>query len=422
MNKPDKAMQGQTRHWVGIDWGRACHAVSVVDDQRALLTQFVAPATLEGLEGLCKRLKPYGAIAGIAIEATADPIVGFLAVRGFTLYLINPKLSKNWRESNSVAGVKSDARDGRVLAEELARRHESLRTFVQDDPAVARSAGLCEGERVLIGRRTALVQQLQSVLRQYYPGVLPFFSDWTSPAAWRFIVKFSTPKTLARTRKNTLIAFLKANQIGLKPIWLERIDGRGNVTAWPEPPNSEGLQMLALATAKELLSLQPCIEQCERRIEECAQELPQVELMRSLPGAGPRLAPALAAIMMMAQARGNDLEMVRGVSGVAPVEDSSGKRRKTRMRRRCNKHWRNTLHLFARCSMMCCTWAKAFYDLRRERGDSYATALRKLADKWLKIIHRMLLTNEPYDEQRYLEALRKNGSPVYQRLCGKTCA
>ena len=79
------------------------------------------------------------------------------------------------------------------------------------------------------------------------------------------------------------------------------------------------------------------------------------------------------------------------------------------------------MHLFARCSTVSCAWAKAFYDMHREQGDSHATALRKLADKWLKIINRMLDTGEPYDDARYVESLRKHGSPVYSRLCGKAC-
>ena len=176
-----------------------------------------------------------------------------------------------------------------------------------------------------------------------------------------------------------------------------------------------------MATVAQLLALQPYILQCERRITECAGHLPQAPLMRSLPGAGKRLAPALTAITAVAAAENDTLKTLRGLSGVAPVEDSSGKRRRIRMRRRCNKHWRNTLHLFARCSTTCCPWAKAFYDLCRERGDRHATALRKLADKWLKIISRMLDTGEPYNDERYLQALRKRQSPVYLRLAEQTC-
>jgi len=421
MNEDRIRTQGRDRCWVGLDWGGEVHAVSVVDDARHILTQFKTGTSIQELEQLAKRLRAFGAVAGIAIEATRNPVVDYLFSTGFTIYPVNPKLSKNWRKGNSVAEVKSDTRDGLVLALELARRHESLRTLKKDDPAVAELKGLCEKVRDLIDERTALLQRLKATLRQYYPGVLGFFSDWSSPVAWRFVNRFPRPTTLAHTRKHSLIKFLKANRIGLKPIWLERIDARGDVTRWPSPADSMALEVMALATIAQLQALQSHINKCDQRIAERTQALPHAHLLRSLPGAGERLAPALTAITAVSAAEKEGFKALRCLSGIAPVEDQSGKRRRARIRRRCNKHWRNIMHLFARCSTVSCAWAKAFYDMHREQGDSHATALRKLADKWLKIINRMLDTGESYDDQRYVEALRRNGSPVYRRLCEKVC-
>jgi len=421
MNENRTKRQQEQRCWVGLDWGGEGHAVAVVNNAREIVEKFKTGTSLAELEQLAKRLHASGTVAGIAIEATCNPVVDCLFSAGFTIYPINPKLSKNWRECNSVAGVKNDERDGLVLAVELAVRHASLRPLKQDDPLVAELAGLCEKVRDLVDQRTALVQRLKATLGQYYPGVLGFFSDWTSPAAWRFVKRFPRPETLAQARKHTLIAFLKANRIGLKPLWLERIEARGEVARWPRPADSVALEVMVLATIAQLQALQPHIDKCDRLIAQRARDLPRAHLLRSLPGAGQRLAPALAAITAVTAAQAQGVEGVRCMSGVAPVEDTSGKRRRVRVRRRCNKHWRNVMHLFAHCSTASCAWAKAFYDMHREQGDRHAGALRKLADKWLKIINRMLETGQPYDDQRYVEALRKNGSPVYLRLCEKTC-
>lgn len=420
----DKQMQTQKeqRRWVGLDWGGSSHSVSIVDENRIIIEQFVVDADLKGLRALGTRLRAQGPVAGIAIEATRNPVVGSLVSQGFTIYPVNPKLSKNWRECSSVAGIKNDARDGLVLALELARRHESLRPLKKDDPAAAELAGLCAKTRDLIDQRTALVQRLKATLGQYYPGGLAFFSDWTSPTAWSFLKRFPRPEVLARAHKSTLIRFLRANRIGLKPVWLERIEKRNEVEQWPTPDDSLALEQMALATVVQLMAIQPRIDICDRLIAERAEALPEARLLRSLPGAGDRLAPALTAIAALALGQGGGgLEALRCLAGVAPVEVQSGKRRRVRIRHRCNRHWRNILHLFARCSTVHCDWAKAYYDLRREHGDRHGTALRKLADKWLKIINRMLATGEAYDDERYVEALRKNGSPVYLKLCGKTC-
>lgn len=421
MNEHETGTQENKRYWVGLDWGEEGHAVSVVDDDRTLLQQFKLGAALDDLRQLADCLHGWGAVAGIAIEATCNPVVGYLASEGFTIYPVNPKLSKNWRESNSVAGVKNDERDGLVLALELARRHESLRRLKEEEPSVAELAGLCETLRGLIDQRTALLQRFKATLRQYYPGVMDFFSEWSSPVAWRFIKRFPRPETLARARKDTLIRFLKANHIGLRPIWTERIEKSRYVAEWPLSANSRSLEAMAMATVAQLQALQPHIDQLDKLIAQRTPNMPHAHLLRSLPGAGERLAPALTAITALTLGEDDGLEALRCVSGLAPVEVQSGKRRRVRIRRRCNKHWRDVMHLFAQCSTRSCAWAKAFYDLRREHGDRHANALRKLADKWLKIINRMLDTGEAYDDERYVQALRRSGSPVYRKLCGKPC-
>jgi transposase len=405
---------------VGVDWGEYRHAVAIVNDERGVVARFVVDATTDGLDMLAERLGEVGLVAGIAIEATSNLLVAFLLSKGFALYPINPKLSKNWRAGNSVAGVKSDERDGYVLAVELARRHESLRLLKPCDPTVAEFAGLCETVRSLVNERTALLQRLKGALRQYYPAALEFFGDWSSPVAWRFLKRFPRPERLAHTRKETLCRFLKTNQVGLSPRWLERIERAGSATDWPSSPNRFVLETMMLAIVAQLQALQPHIDRCDRLIAERCEALPQARLLSSLPGAGKRLAPALTAITLLVADEDDSFRAMRCLSGLAPVQDQSGKRKHTRMRRRCNKHWRNVLHLYARMSIQSCPWARAFYDLCRERGDKYATALRKLADKWIKIIHRMLADSEAYDDDRYVDALRKSRSPIYDKLCGNT--
>lgn len=421
MNKSKATMQENIRYWVGVDWSQESHAIAVVDEQCTVVNQFTVDATFKGLQELAGYLHALNQVAGIAIESTVNPVMIFLQREGFTVYPINPKMSMHWRASNSVAAVKTDLGDGLVLAMELVARHQKLRALKEPAPAVAQLAGLCEKVRALVHQQTASVQRLKATLRQYYPAALDFFTDWTSPAAWRFLKKFPRPEALARARKDTLLRFLKANRIGLHPRWLERIAQRGHATQWPRPGDATALEMMAVATVAQLLAIHPHICRGDKLIAECAKELPEAAVLRSLPGAGKRLAPALTAMVCLTATEDKPLEALRNLSGVAPVPDKSGKRSQIHMRSRCNKHWRNILHLFAFCSTSSCGWARAFYELCCERGDRHATALRKLADKWLRIILRMVETGEPYNDARYVDALRSSASPVYQKLCQQLC-
>ena len=56
---------------------------------------------------------------------------------------------------------------------------------------------LCRDEVALIEERTALINQLQSALHEYYPAALEAFEDW-AVGAWAFVETFPTPQALYR--------------------------------------------------------------------------------------------------------------------------------------------------------------------------------------------------------------------------------
>jgi hypothetical protein len=57
-------------------------------------------------------------------------------------------------------------------------------------------------------------------------------------------------------------------------------------------------------------------------------------------------------------------------------------------------------------------WAKALYESCRARGARHQAALRALAFKWIRVLHRCWLDRVPYYESRYLMALQKRGAPL----------
>lgn len=57
-------------------------------------------------------------------------------------------------------------------------------------------------------------------------------------------------------------------------------------------------------------------------------------------------------------------------------------------------------------------WAKAYYNQQKEKGHRHQSILRGLAYKWQRILFRCWQNRETYDENRYLEALSRSGSPL----------
>lgn len=410
-------MEQDSQCWIGIDWGGDAHTVHVFQPATDASERFTVPHSAQGLEALVQRLSALGTIGGIAVEAARNLLVVKLVQAGLPVYAINPKLSKDWREGYSVAGAKSDEGDARVLAEGLWHHHRHLAPLSLAPAAQRELTQLSEDEKRFIDQRTAFVQELKAVLKQYHPQALAFFDDWTAPTAWQFVATFATPNALAKATKSRLCRFLAARHIGLSPLWQQRIEARGEALQWPQEEGAVPVLALRVQTLVVVLkALEKQLRQYRQRIETLFAELPDAPVFTSLPGAGGKLAPRLYVMFGQDRSAYDGPDVLRQLSGVAPVTKQSGKRKEVFIRRACRKHWRNTLHLFAQHSKRKSLWARAYYQRCRERGDTHASALRKLAYQWLGIIYRMWQTQTPYDEQRHLERLKQKNSPTYQYM------
>ena len=99
-------------------------------------------------------------------------------------------------------------------------------------------------------------------------------------------------------------------------------------------------------------------------------------------------------------------------SGIAPVTETSGKRKWIHFRWACPKFLRQSFHEWAGHSISQSGWARAYYQQQRDRGNDHHAAVRALAFKWLRILFRCWKDRVAYDETKYLAALIKRGSPL----------
>jgi len=353
----------------------------------------------------------------VAVETTRSLMVQKLLDGGWTVYPVNPKLSHAWREGWRVAAPKTDRTDARVLAEGLRQYQAHLRPLKPDDPRTRELKILCADESRLIGHRTALVNQLQAALREYYPQARAWFDDWAKPTSWDFVLAFSTPEALAQASRKKLYGFLKSHYIGIQPIWQERVDGRSRRPAWPsDEATVEAKRFLAVALAKELRTLQASLDLYRERIEALYGDQPDASLFDSLPGVGPKIGPRLLSHFGTDRSRFDSAEGIEQLGGAVPVTKQSGRSRGVHMRRQCQKEFRNTLHQWCFLTLERSAWARAFYDHCREVGQSHALALRNLGRKWIRILYRMWKDHVAYDEGRYLASLIRHRSPLVQHI------
>jgi transposase len=422
--KGSEMEQETLAHFGGLDWGDRNHVLVVTAEGGAVRLRMPASQSAEGIGQLVVALQGVPGLKGVAIETKRHLLVDALYKAGITVYPINPKLSHYWGECVSVNGIKDDARDAWTLAHGLSLYHRQLRPLTLDDPQMQLLAQLCDQEQRLIADRTALVCQLEAVLKQYFPAILPWFRDWATPGPWNFLQAFPTAQALAKATKQKLCGWFKTHKMRLTPLRLEQIERRKEVLGLAaDEPMAQVLALRATTLAAQLNALERGIREHRQRIEALYAQQKQAELFDSLPAAGPKLAPRLMCIFNNCAERYDSASGICEVAGSAPVTQQSGRTTHVRFRRACNKLYRNVMHHYAWVSLRFCKWARVYYRRCIEAGQNNAQALRNLANKWIKIIYRMCCENKKYDEARYIEALRKHGSPIAARLgegeCGK---
>ena len=133
-------------------------------------------------------------------------------------------------------------------------------------------------------------------------------------------------------------------------------------------------------------------------------------------------APRLLAAFGSDRERWPDAASLQQYLGVAPVTERSGNKHWVHWRWACPKFLRQSVVEWAGMSVRYSVRAAAHYQQQRERGKGHHAAIRALAFKWLRILHRCWKDRKPYDEAVYLKALQKSGSPLLAAIAGATAA
>lgn len=410
-------------HFGGFDFARQTHHIVVVDRLgQVVLTQPV-PETAEAWGKLREALQPLFPLA-VAIETNNGPAVERLLEMGASVYPMNPKAAQRLRDRKAPSGVKSDELDAWSFADGLRTDGHGWRKLKPEDEKTKELRILCRDEITLIGQRTALVNALQAALVEYYPAALEAFDDWTRPATRAFVIQFPTPQILVKRGKRKWENFLHAHRLYRPETAEKRLElfARADGFTNPSEAVTRAKSLLAVALAKQLLTLEAQLETYRQQIEKCFAEHPDHELFDSLPGIGAKTKARLLGEMGADGERFEDADALRAYSGSAPVTEQSGKSRVVYLRRSCNKWLRNAMHWLADLSRDECVWAQVYYQKKREEGKGHAAALRCLAGRWQKILWKMIQSKQKYDPERHMQSLIRHGSWVVQLLPEATLA
>jgi transposase len=406
---------------IGWDWADGHHDLALLPADSGSVERIRISHTPEDLRAflgeLQRRVK--GQLVGICIEKCRGAIVHALLEYDFVrLFPVNPLTLSRFREAWAPSRAKDDPTDAEYLLEILSRHPERLRCWTPDDPQTRTLARLTEARRKAVDMRTRLTQRLCAELKGYFPQALA----WTGTSlatrlACDFLLKWPTLEAIQRARPDTVRKFYYGHNCRCGDVIEKRLQEIRTGTPFTADPAIIDVSVLIVQMlARQILDLGPAIARYEKEIARLFASHPDAEIFDSLPGAGPALAPRLLTAFGTDRERFEDAIEVQEYTGIAPVTERSGKKDWVHWRWAASTFLRQSFHEFAGLSIQQSEWARAFYELQRERGKDHHAAIRSLAFKWIRIIFRCWQDRTPYDEQCYLKALRRRGSPLAQRL------
>jgi transposase len=405
----------QVTLFAGLDWARQKHDLVAVDGRGAIRVELTIAETAEGWAALRQALAAeVGAdlsLVAVAVETNNGPAVERLLDLGCRVYPLNPKAAGRYRERKAPSGSRNDRLDAWSFADALRTDGQAWRPLVPDDPLTQELRLLCRDEVHLIRQRTALVNQLQQALLEYYPAALEAFDEWVCAGAWAFVEQFPTPADLAQAGRRRWEKFLHTQRLWRPETATRRLEIFARATTFCGPPAvTRAKSRLALTLARQLRLLESELKGYRAAIEELFRQHPDRDVFGSLPGAGEKLAPRLLSELGDNRQRFSAAEGLQSYAGTAPVSIESGRMKWVKVRRACNKRLRTAVYLWANLSREKCLWAARYYDAKRAAGKSHATALRCLGQRWLKILWRMWQDRRSYDEALHLKNMVQRGT------------
>jgi transposase len=409
---------------VGLDWADKKHDVcvqSVPDGAREFAVIEQRPEALDEWANAL-RVRFGNRPVAVCVELRKGPVIYALSkYEHLVLFMVSPGLVAKIRRALRPSGAKDDPSDAALILDILEKHPGQVRRIDPDDPRTRQLTVLVEARRDLVDQRVRLTNALTSNLKGYFPQALHCFDELGTTLACDFLRNWPSLGEAKRARETTLRTFFHRHGVRGEARIDERIVLLRDALALT---TDAGVLLPALLATKilveQLRAVLAGIERYERAIEKVFKAHPDAAIFASLPGAGPTFAPRLLAVFGSNRERWPDAASLQQYLGVAPVTERSGNSQWVHWRWACPKFLRQSVVEWAGMSVRYSIWAAAYYQDQRNRGKTHNIAVRALAFKWLRILHRCWMDRTPYDEATYLKALQKSGSPLLAMIAAPT--
>ena len=389
----------EVRYWVGFDVGKAFHWVCVLDEGGEVVLSRRVEATERGLEACCAEVATFG-VPGereVALDLVGGPatlLQAALLGRGERLFYVSG-MTVNRARDGYRGESKSDAKDARVIADQMRMRRADLRELLPGDEVSAELRALVSHRRAVVEDQARLIVRLRALLLEVFPG-LEAALDLRTDRALLAVTRVATPSAARKLGASRLARWLRARGVRRCEDLAGKVIGAAKGQRRELPAAGTKAELVS-EMAEEVLRARGRIADLDARPEELLSGRQEAEVVRSLPGMGPLLTAEFLSEVGDASRFGS-ADALAAAAGLVPATRQSGNASFRRRARRGNRTLKN---LFYRSAFSCTVHhapSRAYYLRKREEGKGHNRAVVALARRRVNVLWAMLRDGELYRE------------------------
>ena len=211
MSEPlHSASEPEWAAFAAIDWADQKHFCRLLVAGSQQPEQAELENTPEAVEAWAAALEQRfgGRPIAVCLEQTRGGLVYMLAKYPYlVLFPVHPTMAARYREAFCPSGAKDDPGDTASLLDLLLRHRERLKALQPDTMETRLLHFLVERRRQVVDEKTRQNNRLIDCLKLYFPQILHWFDDVTSPLVGALLQRWPSLQELQRSHPGTLRKF-----------------------------------------------------------------------------------------------------------------------------------------------------------------------------------------------------------------------
>ncbi|MBB6219056.1 endonuclease III [Anaerosolibacter carboniphilus] len=254
-------------------------------------------------------------------------------------------------------------------------------------------------------QRTTAINQLTAVIDQVMPSFANIFKSISCKTSLELLIRYPSPKSILSAPEKEVIELIKNTSRGSleyaskKYLLLLESAREGIATGIL----LEAYEHIIMVHAQHLRNIDVQLDTLSKKIHELGITIPEVQLLQSIPGIGPTLAPVLAAEIGKIEKFKSSKQLV-AYCGIDPSVMQSGKflGTKNKLTKRGSIYIRKALYMAATVAIRHNPNGsysnKVIYDYYQKKIQSKAKkqALGAIMNKLVRIIYSVLKNQQPF--------------------------